>query len=700
MTATLDAQEAVAFARRFGPPVVMAFRGGRCLHPESPTVEAAEAFVAAHADDDLYFAIAATRDGLVGKPTKADCTGSDWAWADLDPPGDETDLAAWRSSQLARADGGATPPPHIAVSSGRGLWLFWRLARRLPPAEVEAINRGVARALDADHCHNVDRVARLPHTRNSKTGEIAHVLVDREGRVEPGDLPHAEEEAAPEVDLPPGRDMAFEELPDRLRIIGMQGRHPDEVKKKDDSRSAWLFHFLCGALRAGASSESILGWLLDESLGISASVYRDRDDRLRPNPAREAERQLESARVEVAQELAREAAERAAREALEQAEAAAVELVPLAPVPADLGPRPWLAEGLLMDGHVTMITGRGGEGKSLLALQIGVMVAARVPHAWWEARERRNVLLLNAEDDLDEQRRRLLAACEVMGADPRLLENRLFALGSKRLELVQRDPEDGAIKTTPLHERLVQLIEQHSIGLVVIDPLVEAHVNLEENSNSDMKELVIKLRALARARRVPILIVHHSRKGSSDDQDAARGASALVNACRVVVTMERMTKDEHDEFRPPLSRERYVRVVGAKANYSGRVGDRWLEIEVVKLGSGDLVAAHRRVAFGELDEGFDPGAWEHHDAFLGLVEVGRDAEGRPWSTADRGPKEARLDAAVADRFGVDVEKAARIIARFELARLISRERVKDTNRNTREVWRLVAAEERQRRIEF
>lgn len=45
------------------------------------------------------------------------------------------------------------------------------------------------------------------------------------------------------------------------------------------------------------------------------------------------------------------------------------ELISLAPVPQDLPQRPWFVEGVLMDGSVTMLTGKEGEGNLAYASQ-------------------------------------------------------------------------------------------------------------------------------------------------------------------------------------------------------------------------------------------------------------------------------------------------------------------------------------------
>lgn len=209
---------------------------------------------------------------------------------------------------------------------------------------------------------------------------------------------------------------------------------------------------------------------------------------------------------------------------------------------------------------------------------------------------------------------------------------------------------------------------------------------MDENSNADMKELVIMLRRLARLRAIPLLIVHHSRKGASGgDQDGARGGSALVNACRVVVTLDRMSDDEHKRINPPLPKERYIRVTGAKANYAGRIGDRWLELVPVELPNGDPTPGLRRVVFGQVDEGFDVQTWEHRDELLRMVREGRGG-GRMWSTTTAGRKGARLDAAVADRLGLDAGQARDVLARFESAGLLARAEHQGDDRHRSEVW--------------
>ncbi|MFN4134957.1 MAG: AAA family ATPase [Novosphingobium sp.] len=708
MADVIDAAEAVVFAARFGLPNIMAFEGGRCLHPDLPTREAATAWLEANAGRDIYFAPAALRDAFLGKPRKGDCLGSSYAWVDVDPPKGMRDpeaLVAWQAETLAELEATDLPPPQIVVASGRGLWLYWRLPRMATPDEVEAINYALAaRFGGGDACHNIDRVARLPHTLNTKTGRLATVLRDEDGTTPVDALPSQPppDSVAP-AELgelgpasPPESEAAFRALvaavpcpEDRRMELLLAALNPEAVNDfrgvplDVSDRSAVMRSWAIKAIMAGMEPRAVRDCILSPAVpAISAHLL---DPRKCPPSSREraAARQVAKA---YAWALGTGWEPHGAAAAREVAEVEVTGLVSLAPVPEDLPARPWLVENLLMDGQVTMLTGRGGDGKSLLALQLAIMVAARAEFGWWQTRRRRNVLVLNAEDDLAEQRRRLLGACDVMGVDPRVLAERLLTMQRESLVLVHRDPEDGKVKPSALYDRLARLIDEHKIGLVVIDPLVEAHVGMDENSNADMKELVIMLRRLARLRSIPLLIVHHSRKGASGgDQDGARGGSALVNACRVVVTLDRMSDDEHKRINPPLPKERYIRVTGAKANYAGRIGDRWLELVPVELPNGDPTPGLRRVVFGEVDEGFDVQTWEHRDELLRMVGEGRGG-GRLWSTTTSGRKDARLDAAVADRLGLDAGQARDVLARFESAGLIVRAEHQGDDRHRSEVW--------------
>ena len=300
----VNATLAVEFISRNFPYVsVMSFNHG-CLTPQSTGPEAAAAFIDAHADRDIYMVIAQPRDAnLPGKPRKDDIIGSSLAWVDLDPPREMTDpgqLESWRESKLRQLEQSGLPTPHIIIPSGRGLWLYWRLDRQVDVVEVEAINRGLAQKLGGDHCHDACRVARVPYTRNSKTGAIAYVLREEEGTIAAETLPHvdralpkAANDTAPVTVAKPLRsldDLNEWNVDIRLRRIIEHGHDPQDSKKRN-SRSEWLWDCVRGLMRHGVPEGTILSILLDRRSRISDSVYENAR-----GPEAYARRQLERAR--------------------------------------------------------------------------------------------------------------------------------------------------------------------------------------------------------------------------------------------------------------------------------------------------------------------------------------------------------------------------------------------------------------------
>ena len=75
----------------------------------------------------------------------------------------------------------------------------------------------------------------------------------------------------------------------------------------------------------------------------------------------------------------------------------------------DVPHRGWLINGMIPSNTVTLLSGDGGTGKSLLALQLAIAVAAPDHELDWLGRkpEQGRVLYVGAEDDADEMHRRI-----------------------------------------------------------------------------------------------------------------------------------------------------------------------------------------------------------------------------------------------------------------------------------------------------
>ena len=122
---------------------------------------------------NLYFHVNPVKRHLTSKATKEDIESMAWLHIDIDPRvGEDFQLERERALGMLKS---FTPKPTVIIDSGGGYQGFWKLI----PSEALIINGSLERAqeleayniqlemlLSADHCHNIDRIMRLPGTIN------------------------------------------------------------------------------------------------------------------------------------------------------------------------------------------------------------------------------------------------------------------------------------------------------------------------------------------------------------------------------------------------------------------------------------------------------------------------------------------------------------------------------------------------------
>lgn len=273
-------------------------------------------------------------------------------------------------------------------------------------------------------------------------------------------------------------------------------------------------------------------------------------------------------------------------------ESRAIALRPAFPISTiEIPPRDWTIPGLLLRKHLSVLVAPPGSGKSLLTLQLAIAIAAGRAWGGWTIRKPAKVLVINAEDDLDEMRRRLFAAAERMGIDQSELAGRvLLADAPESIVIARADAKTKTVIRTPLLEQLVATIEENEIGVVIVDPFAETFEG-DENSNSEIKWAGILWREVARRTGSSVLLVHHTKKyasGMAGDADASRGGGALIGTARILATLFAMTEEEAGTMGvEPERRHYYVRFDDAKANNSLITGQaKWFEKASVALNNG------------------------------------------------------------------------------------------------------------------
>jgi RecA-family ATPase len=132
--------------------------------------------------------------------------------------------------------------------------------------------------------------------------------------------------------------------------------------------------------------------------------------------------------------------------------------------------------------------------------------------------------------------------------------------------------------------------------LLILDTLSMSHSG-DENKTSEMAAVVGNAQRLARSTGCAVLMLHHAAKsavlnGQMDMQQAARGATALVDNIRCAFFMQTMTEDEATSF-GVVKRQDYVRYGSTKLNHGSPVAPVWYHKQA---GSGVLVAEALRTA--------------------------------------------------------------------------------------------------------
>lgn len=274
---------------------------------------------------NIYWSVNPTIRAVSKKAEREDIKEVCLLHVDVDPRAGE-DLEAEVKRILALQPSGA-PPASFIIYSGGGAQFFWKLETPIPingdlalAEDAKRFNQQLELLYGGDNCHDISRIMRLPGTTNlpderkrkkGRTPQLARVVEFHEDRV----YPIAQFTAAPAVQMPDvkgfsggahtvkisGNIERLEDIndldkwgvPDRVKVILVQGKHPDEPKEGDNSRSMWVFDAVCQLVRKDVPDDVIFSILTDPDFGISESVLEKGN-----NAERYAIRQIERAKEE------------------------------------------------------------------------------------------------------------------------------------------------------------------------------------------------------------------------------------------------------------------------------------------------------------------------------------------------------------------------------------------------------------------
>lgn len=234
------------------------------------------------------------------------------------------------------------------------------------------------------------------------------------------------------------------------------------------------------------------------------------------------------------------------------------------------GPRDWIVEGWIPAGRVSIISGKGGIGKSSLSVQLGAAVASGAdpqnPSAWVQGSNRElalgpkivgngvPVVFASWEDEPDEFWRRLsdLSGSASPWVTPEHMKN-LHVVDAVELGPLWAPGEERHIATiaslTQAGERVRRKAEHENARLLILDPLAAVYA-ADENARGLVRAFVADWDGWGRKNDCAVVILAHPPKSGA----ATSGSTDWEGATRSVITLTWELKREPGSNRgsPPL----------------------------------------------------------------------------------------------------------------------------------------------------
>lgn len=257
-------------------------------------------------------------------------------------------------------------------------------------------------------------------------------------------------------------------------------------------------------------------------------------------------------------------------------------------------PQRWLLDEVMPEQEVAIFGGAGASSKSQLLLQVGVGVASGAPiadgglgGALWTPVCPRPVLILTAEDKAEDLHRRIWRIAQHAvrtEAERGFLLRHLYVASVRGMDVrvMFQSRAGGEYLRTATAQRIEALASAiDGVGMVVIEPISRFRGG-NEVDNDAATALISWMERLSDTTGANVVTAAHSNKFSSKEneqnQDAIRGATALVAGARWVCSQRVMTLAEAEKWHIPAGeRKRWVQLALVKANNVAELGEAWLE---------------------------------------------------------------------------------------------------------------------------
>ena len=189
-------------------------------------------------------------------------------------------------------------------------------------------------------------------------------------------------------------------------------------------------------------------------------------------------------------------------------------------------PREWLVENFIPMEHVTLLYGDGGEGKSLLALQL--LFSVVTGKKWMNLDVRHGpAYYLSCEDDEDEIQLRLLD----FNCDFDDLDNLVYLDQVGETASLVEQSQKAKLQPTSLFRNIESNLDKLKPALVVIDNLANVFPE-DDYQRSFPQQFMTMLRKLAKRNKCAFLLLAHPSLSGMNSGRGTSGTTTWSNSAR------------------------------------------------------------------------------------------------------------------------------------------------------------------------
>jgi len=210
---------------------------------------------------------------------------------------------------------------------------------------------------------------------------------------------------------------------------------------------------------------------------------------------------------------------------------------------------PWRVEPIAADGHLTLLSAHGGEGKTWLGLTFAGAVANGATVAGLRCSAGRAVIF-------DAENGAYVLGSRLGALDPGLPADRVAVYDAEGLRLDEARDRGW----------MLEVIRREGANLAVLDSLRALAPDAAENDSDDMAPIVTGAKTIARQSGAAIVLLIHRGHGAAD----FRGSTAIRDAADLLFVLEREPNDPERRWRRRLR--------CAKCRIAEEPEERWLGV--------------------------------------------------------------------------------------------------------------------------